>query len=72
MTSEDFLNKFQKVLQTNQKISPDTILSDLSEWDSLAMITTVAFFNKEFNLTINFAEVQQMQTIQDIMDKAGL
>lgn len=72
MTPEEFLNKFQNVLQTDSAISAETTLADLSEWDSLAMITTVAFLDKEFGIVTNFAEVQNMQTVKDIMTKAGL
>ncbi|MBS4774069.1 MAG: acyl carrier protein [Proteobacteria bacterium] len=72
MTPEEFLNKFQNVLQTDSAISAETALADLSEWDSLAMITTVAFLDKEFGIVTNFAEVQNMQTVKDIMTKAGL
>lgn len=72
MTPEEFLNKFQNVLQTDSAISAETTLADLSEWDSLAMITTVAFLDKEFGIVTNFAEVQNMLTVKDIMTKAGL
>lgn len=72
MNSQEFLKKFQTILQSETSLSPETALNDLGEWDSLAIITTVAFLDKEFGIVSNFAEVQNMQTIKDIMTKAGL
>ena len=72
MTKQEFLEKFQTALQIENPISEETVLAELSEWDSLAMITTVAFLDKEFGVVSNFAEVQNMQTVKDIMAKAGL
>lgn len=72
MTKQEFLENFQTALQIENPILEETVLAELNEWDSLAMITTVAFLDKEFGVVSNFAEVQNMQTVKDIMAKAGL
>ena len=49
MNKVDFLEKFVDVLQTEDDIDFDTKLEDIEEWDSLSMISTVAFLDKDFS-----------------------
>ena len=46
MNQNEFLEKFIDVLQTDEDIDFDTKLETLEEWDSLSMISTVAFLDK--------------------------
>ncbi len=72
MTSEEFLNEMQDVLQTEDNLTMDTVLSDLTEWDSLSIMATMAFLDKNFNVKTTMKDYKNMETIGDIAKKAGL
>lgn len=72
MNKDEFLEKFVDVLQTEESINFDTVLEDLDEWDSLSMISTVAFLDKDFSKKITIEDVKGFKTVGDVAKKAGL
>ena len=72
MTKEEFLVEMQDVLQTEVNLTMETILTDLDEWDSLAMMATMAFLDKKFGVKVKIADLKTLATIGDIAAKAGL
>ena len=72
MTKDEFLKKFQDILQSENIITANTNLLDLEEWDSLAMITTIAFLDNNFGVKMTFSEIENLDTVQDLMNKAGI
>ena len=72
MNREEFLNKFVDILQTEEKISFGTNLIDIDEWDSLSMISTVAFFDKELNKTISVTQMKEIDTVEDLIKLAEI
>ena len=72
MTTEDFLIQLQEVLQTDSVLTPDTVLADLDEWDSLAQMATMSFLNRNFGIKTNIAELAALGTVADLAHKAGL
>lgn len=72
MNREDFLEKFIDVLQTEEKINFDTKLEDIEEWDSLSMISTVAFLDKDFSIKVSIDDIKNFKTVEDIVKKVGL
>lgn len=72
MTETEFLKEFQDVLQTEEDISMDTVLDDLDEWDSLAVMSTMAFLESSFNVKTSMTDYKNMITVADVAKKAGL
>lgn len=72
MTKEEFLAEMQDVLQTEDTLTADTELADLAEWDSLAMMATMAFFDKKFGVKVGIRDFKAMNTMSDLMAKAGV
>lgn len=72
MNKEQFLEAMVDVLQTEEEITFDTLLEDLEEWDSLSIMATMAFLEKEFGVKTSMKDYQNMQTIEDIAKKAGV
>ena len=72
MNKEEFLVQMQDVLQTDEELSYETALDDLVEWDSLAVMATMAFLDKEFGVKTTMKDYKEMLTIADIAQKAGL
>lgn len=72
MEKIEFLEKMQDVLQMEDELTMDTVLEDLDEWDSLAMMATTAFLDKNFNLKLTFNDFKNFKTIEDIAKRAGV
>ena len=72
MTNEEFLSKMQDVLQTEEELKLDTVLDDLAEWDSLSVMATMAFLDKEFGVKTTMKDFRDVKTIANLAAKAGL
>ena len=72
MTNEEFLIQMQDVLQTEIELTMETALDELDEWDSLSMMATMAFLDKNFGVKLKIADIKTLATIGDIAAKAGL
>lgn len=72
MTREEFIATLKKTLHTQENITPQTVLADIPEWDSLGLIITMALVNKECNIKVLSNEMQHCVTIEDILHKVGL
>ena len=72
MTREEFLEKMQDVLQMEETLKFDAELSSLEEWDSLAMMATTAFIDKNFSMKLFFDDFKAFKTVEDIAKKVGL
>ena len=72
MTKDEFLVQMQDVLQTDAELKVETVLADLDEWDSLSMMATMAFLDKNFGVKVKIADLKALKTIADIAAKAGV
>ena len=72
MDKEQFLEEMVEVLQTEDEITMDTVLEDLEEWDSLSIMSTMAFLDKNFGVKTNMNDYKNITTIGDIAVKAGI
>ena len=72
MTRDEFLVEMQDVLQTEEALTTDTVLTDLAEWDSLAVMATMAFLDRNFGVKLKISDVKELNTVGDIAMKAGV
>ncbi len=72
MTCEEFLTEMRDVLQTDTELNLDMVLGDLEEWDSLSIMATMAFIDKNFGVKLRVADIKAMKTIGDLAKKAGI
>lgn len=72
MSKEEFLVQMQDVLQTETELKTDTALDEIEEWDSLSMMATMAFLDKNFGVKLKIADIKTLVTIGDIAAKAGI
>ncbi len=50
------------------EFTPQTVLDDLEEWDSLAAISYVVMMDEEFGKVANPNDIKEFKTVQDILD----
>ena len=48
------------------------MLEELDEWDSLAVMATMAFLDKNFGVKTSISDYLDIKTLEDIAVKAGL
>ena len=72
MTKDEFIVQMQDVLQTDAELKMETVLDELDEWDSLSMMATMAFLDKNFGVKVKIADLKTLATIGDIAAKAGV
>lgn len=61
-----FLTEFQELLQRDEPLSPASRLDELEEWDSLAIMAVIAWFDKHFGLSLKFSDFKPLQTVADV------
>ncbi len=70
MTKQEFLEKFSyNVLQLSSAIDEDATLKGMNEWDSLAQISAIGFFDKEFGVKVTFQEIENVQNIKELVQR---
>lgn len=67
MTKHEFLAALQDMLQTDTELAEDTALAGLEEWDSLAFMVLIAFFDKNFHKKLIFADLSACKTPAALM-----
>ncbi len=68
MTNKEKLNLLEELLDIQRNtLTEDTALNNLEEWDSMAVIATIAMFDSDFGKVISADEVKAFRTIRDIM-----
>lgn len=67
MIKNDFLTELQDILQTDESLQETTELGALEEWDSIAFMVIIAFFDKNFNKKLTFEDLTACKTPADLM-----
>ena len=71
MNTEEFLEKLTDILQKDETCTINDMLNDYEEWDSLSKISIIAFYDKEFNQKVSLEDIENAQSIQDLINLAG-
>ncbi|MGX3097349.1 acyl carrier protein [Helicobacter sp. 23-1046] len=71
MSRTEFLEQLSEIFQTDKELSFDTNLDSLEEWDSLSKITTLAFLDREFGVSLLVSDIEEFKTIEDIAKRCG-
>ena len=71
MLKSVFLEELQELLQRDDLIDPDMVLQDMGEWDSLAVMSCIAYFDKHFGVKTKIAQYENLRTVADLMALSG-
>lgn len=72
MNREQFLEEFKKAIQTEENITLKSSLLNIEEWDSLGMMATIALLDNIFNIKYTITDMQNMDTVEDLLKNTGL
>ena len=70
MNKSDFLAELQELLQTDEAIDEATDLTSLEEWDSIAFMVLIAYFDREFSKKLTFEDLGACKTPADLISLA--
>lgn len=71
MKTTFFLEKLQEELEEDEKLFPETVLKNLDSYDSLALLTIIAFVDENFSKKIEAKNFKDIKTVQDLMNAIG-
>ena len=52
-------------------LTPETNLSDIEEFDSMAKLSLIVMMNDEFGKKLNRNQIREFHTVKDILDFMG-
>lgn len=64
-----FSELIQKALELDYQVTPETVFSELQEWDSLSQLSLIAELDAIYNITIDTKDLNQISTIQDLYEE---
>ena len=60
--------KMEELVMDLGEFDRDTILGDVETWDSVAVLSFIAFMNEKFDKIFHSSEVTVCKTVGDLMD----
>ena len=69
MTLQEKLLALEEIMELDEgSLSPETLLENIDEWDSLAALSFVVLLKDEFDKAIPGQQIREFQTVQDMLD----
>ena len=68
MKKEELLIKIKDLLLRKDPINPSMKLSEIEEWDSLAIISIISLYDKNFSTVITVEKINKCETIKDLIN----
>ena len=72
MQLTEFLLVFQDILQRDEPLAAGDALADIEEWDSLAVMATIAWFDRNLVKKLTFRDFKGLKSVADIAALAGI
>ena len=69
MTEQEKLEKFTDTIECEhpEHVKPDTVLKDIDEWDSMAMISVITMLATKFGRTLTYDELKGLVHVSDVL-----
>lgn len=68
MTINEKIVLLEEMMELDEgTLTPETILADLEEWDSIAVISFIALMDEEFNKQIKGSQIKEFKVVADIL-----
>ena len=71
MTINEFLIQLANLIEIEDELSLDSNLKDYEEFDSMAIMSLVAFVHKNFGKQFNARQLNQIDTVESLVELIG-
>jgi acyl carrier protein len=71
MKTSVFLEKLQEELEEDETLTLDTNLKALESYDSISLLSVIAFVDENFNKKIDTKQFKDIETVSDLADLIG-
>ncbi|MBR2392955.1 MAG: acyl carrier protein [Alphaproteobacteria bacterium] len=72
MTTQELLSELKTAINCEADLTPEMILKDIPQWDSLAIICVITLFEEKLQKHTSFEQLQDVKSVQDLISLAGL
>lgn len=74
MKREDFLKEMHEMLEITSidNLTEETVIKNLEEYNSLFVLTIIAFIDEKFDMQLSAEQLANATTIKSMMDMIGL
>jgi acyl carrier protein len=72
MIVSQFLEELKELLEISEDVDLNTNLKSLDEYDSMAVMSLVAFIHKKFGKQFNARQLNNITTFQSLIDLIGV
>ena len=66
MQHNEFIDIFKDVIQSDSDIAMDSTLEGIEEWDSMAMMALIAYFDVKLGITVTFDQLHALSSVGDV------
>lgn len=71
MKTSVFLEKLQEELEEDQTLTMNTNLKELESYDSISLLSVIAFVDENFNKKIDTKQFKDIETVSDLANIIG-
>ncbi|MDN3695227.1 phosphopantetheine-binding protein [Chryseobacterium tructae] len=71
MKTSVFLEKLQEELEEDETLTLDTNLKALESYDSISLLSVIAFVDENFNKKVDTKHFKDIETVSDLRDLIG-
>lgn len=72
MTKDNFLLKLEDELELDTKLTLETNIKDIEEWDSMTAMVLIGILSNEFGISLKLEEIESLTTINSIIERVGV
>ena len=72
MNKQEFLDNLQEALEFETKLDFGLNLRETGEFDSLSIMSVIAFIHQNFGLKLTAAQLSSLTTVQSLVDICGI
>ncbi|KHD06423.1 hypothetical protein PN36_17485 [Candidatus Thiomargarita nelsonii] len=70
MTKDELLNAINEIMQREEPLTDDMLLSSLEDWDSMSVLSVMTLFDTEFQIVLTTEHVMNAKTVADLISLA--
>lgn len=71
MTQQTFMQELAELIEIETDLSLESNLKDYEEYDSMAIMSLVAYIHKNFGKQFNARQLNNIDTVQSLVDLIG-